>query len=106
MPTGTTTSEPIVVSGGEAIKDPLQATGRYILVIATAFPVIASFVAKRDVVGLIDYFRSSPGALVISAAVSLGTMLYGIYKTHKRASQVVTVAADSRVPNAVAKIQP
>ena len=98
-------TKPIVVSGGEAVKDPLQATVRYLLVILTAFPVIASLIHKHDIIGLIDYFRGNDGALVISAVICLGTMVYGIYKTRKRAAQVVTVASDRRVPQTVARLK-
>jgi hypothetical protein len=97
-------TEPIVVSSNAAGLDALKAAFRYLTVILTAFPAILFLLKTKDIIGLIEYFKSAEGAAVISALIALGTAGYGIFRTHKRGAQVVDVAQSPQVPNTVAKI--
>jgi hypothetical protein len=97
-------TEPVVVSENQAVLDLLKALGRYVVVIVTIYPAISALLKSRDVFGLIAFFQSSEGAALAAAIVGIGTLLYGLYKTHFRAAQVVTVAQDNRVPAEVAQI--
>lgn len=96
---------PIRVGENAGTTDVLSAVGRYIVAIISAFPVILALLRGRDLSGLIDYFRGDSGSVVVAAVVGLATMGYGLYKTHKRASQVVTVAASDDVPNRIAQLK-
>lgn len=96
--------EPIVVSPNAAGLDAVKAAFRYITVILTAFPAILFLLKTKDIIGLIEYFKSAEGAAAISAVVALGTAGYGIFRTHKRGAQVVDVAKSPDVPNRVAQL--
>lgn len=97
--------EPVVVSANQSVIDLLMAAMRYVVVLVAAFPTILVLLQDHDITAIHAYFTSSDGKTVAAAAVALGTMLYGLYKTHKRGAQVATVASDERVPNAVAKLK-
>ena len=92
----------IVVSKNAGIWDTLSAAGRMITVIATTAPAAALLLQKHDLIGLYNYFQSQPGVALSSAAVGLGTLLYGLYKSFKRGKQVASVAANPDVPSEIA----
>ncbi len=97
--------KPIEVSANEAGLDLFQALGRYITVILTSVPVVLALVGKRDINEFIAYLQSNEFAVLASALVSLGTLGYGLFKTHKRGAQVVSVAGDSAVPDRIARLK-
>lgn len=96
---------PITVNANAGVNDLLFAALRYIVVIATAFPTLLVLLKDHDIAAIHAYFTSDAGKAVVAAAISLGTLAYGLYKTHKRGAQVATVAGDSRVPNTLAKLK-
>lgn len=96
--------QPVVVPENAGTLDTLGAAGRYLVVIVTIVPALLALLQARDIAGVIDFLRGNQGAALIAAVVGFGTLAYGLIKTHKRGSQIATVAADSRVPDRVAKI--
>jgi uncharacterized RDD family membrane protein YckC len=99
-----TTTKPITVSANAGIIDLLTAAGRYLVVIATAIPILLQLLGTRNIGEIISYFRGDSGSTLIAAVVGLATLAYGLFKTRKRGAQIATVALDSRVPDRVAKI--
>lgn len=97
--------EPIVVSPSAGVFDLLTALMRYVVVIAAAVPTLKLLIGQHDLIGLINWFESDAAKPVIAAIIAIGTIAYGLYKTHLRGSQIATVAADRRVPDQVAQIK-
>lgn len=97
--------EPVVVSANAGILDLLAAAGRYLLVIVGAVPVLLKLLGDHDFTAIVAYFKGTDGASLIAAASGLLALAYGLYKTHKRGTQVAAVAADTRVPNSVAQLK-
>lgn len=96
--------KPIEVPSNLKMVDALQAAVRYVVVILGAFTTILALLKTHDIAALLDYIRSNDFTAVVAAVISLGTMLYGIFKTGKRGAQLTSVAADSRTPNSVARV--
>lgn len=99
------TTKPIEVSENTGIVDLLTAAGRYLVVIIGAVPLLMQLLGNRDFAGLVAYFQGADGKALIAAAVALGTLAYGLWKTRKRGVQVVQIAADPRTPNSVASVR-
>lgn len=98
-----TTDKPIVVSKNAGILDTLSAAGRYVAVILTSAPILMTLLGSGNFTGLVDFFRGNDGNTLIAAAIGLGTLAWGLFKTRKRGAQIATVAMDTRVPNSIAK---
>lgn len=97
-----TVTPPIVVSPNAGIIDLMTALGRYVIVIVTAIPLMLKLLGTHDLVAIISYFRSADGTALTAAVVGIGTLLYGLWKTHKRGAQIATVALSPSVPERVA----
>lgn len=69
--------------------DAIQAGLRYVVVLITAIVALFGLVKAHDIAGLVNYVQTNGGTLVaaISGLVSLGTLLFGLFKTHKRGVQ-------------------
>lgn len=78
-----------VVKDNAPIMDTMQAFGRYLVLVVTAVPVLLKLLGEHNLLGMVDYFRSTDGGAVIAAMVGLGTMAFGLFKTHKRGTQAV-----------------
>ena len=98
-------NKPIVISSNAGLIDGIQSAARTLVILATAIPIMLSFLSKHDLVGMIGYLQSVEGAQVIATMTGLGTIAYGIYKSHKRGVQVANVARDIRVPAEVASLK-
>lgn len=98
-------NKPIVISSNAGLIDGIQSAARTLVILATAIPIMLSFLSKHDLVGMIGYLQSVEGAQVIATMTGLGTIAYGIYKSHKRGAQVAAVASDVRVPAEVASLK-
>jgi len=96
------TPNQIVVKQNTSVIDTLQAAGRYVVVIFTVFPALIALLKAKDFAGIVEFLRGNQGAALIAAAVGLGTLAYGLFKTGKRGAQLVTTA--DAAPNAVAKV--
>lgn len=97
-----TVDKPVVVSSSQGTIDAVMASMRYLVVVLAGFSALLGFLQNQDIVGLLEYIRGTEGTKFIAAVVAVGTMIYGIFKTHKRGAQTATVAEDSRVPSSVA----
>lgn len=97
-----TVTPPIVVSANAGIIDLLTALGRYAIVIVTAIPILLKLLGTHDLVAIIAYLRGSDGTALTAAVIGIGTLLYGLWKTHKRGAQIATVALSPSVPERVA----
>lgn len=93
---------PIVVNSNAGTLDGLQSLGRSFLLIFAAVPTLMALLGKHDFMALLSYFRGSDGAALLGAVTTIGTIAWGMWKAHKRGSQVAAVATDPRVPDAVA----
>lgn len=98
-------STPIVVNANAGILDTIYAALRYLTVLAASIPILMQLLGTRDVTAIVAYFQDDGGKALIAAAVGLGTLAWGLFKTHKRGAQVATVGASSLVPNTVAKLK-
>lgn len=99
------TTPPIAVGQNAPLGDPLAAAGRYLVVILTALPVLLTVLGTRDLAAIVEFFRGSQGATLISAAIGFGTIAWGLWKTRKRAQQITTVAASPDVPSRIAHLK-
>jgi hypothetical protein len=97
-----TAPKPIVVSQNAGPLDTLYAAGRLLAVIMTSVPLLLTILGNRDFNALVEFFHGTDGKTLVGAVVSLGVMAWGLYKSHKRGSQIATVALDNRVPSNVA----
>jgi ABC-type nickel/cobalt efflux system permease component RcnA len=84
--------KPIEVSASTGGIDATTATLRYLIVTGLSFAVGSGWIDASNVEG------------VASFLIIVGTAGYGLFKTWRRGKQIVKVAEDRRVPNAVAKI--
>lgn len=92
----------IVVSAKAGVIDSVQVVLRSLVIVATAVPILLTFVGKHDLIGMIAYLQSVDGAQTIAALTGIASMVYGIYKAHKRGTQIATVAGSNLVPDTVA----
>lgn len=97
-------TKPVVVSANAGIIDLLTAAGRYLVVIMSLGAALLAVLKTKDIAAIISFMRGTDGATLITAVTGLATLAFGLYKTHKRGAQIATVAADSRVPDRVAKV--
>lgn len=97
--------KPIEVAPNAGVIDLLTALARYLTVIFTLGAALLAVLRTKDIAAIIEFMRGTDGATLIAACLGLGTLLYGLYKTHKRGAQVATVAADFRVPDRVARLK-
>lgn len=81
-----------LVSENAGILDSLQSAGRLVLVVVGAVPILLKLLGAHNFVGLVEYFRGSDGASLLGAVTGLAAIVYGIYKSHKRGSQVASAA--------------
>lgn len=96
------TPTPIVVNSNAGALDGLQSLGRSLLLIFAAVPTILTLLGAHDLLAVVNYFRGSDGAALLGAVVTVATVTWAFIKAHKRGAQVAAVAADPRVPDAVA----
>lgn len=99
----TPTPAPVTVSANAATNDPLFAFLRYAVVIIAAFPTLLALLKDHDVAAIHAYFTSDAGRVVVAAAVGLGTMAYGLWKTYRRGSSLVSAATDPANQNVALK---
>ncbi len=99
---------PQIVVNPSPTLDQVQSAIRAILLVISAATAIATFASKRDLAGFILYVKSSEFIQVASIVATAGTFVWSQWKARHRAKQLVAVAADPRVPDAVAvlKVQP
>jgi hypothetical protein len=95
---------PIVVNPSPA-ADQLAAGFRTLLLLVTVITALSSLASKRDLAGFILYVQSSDFLQAVSVIGAIGTFVWGQWKTRHRAKQLAAVAADPRVPDAVATIK-
>ena len=96
--------EPIIVTSSQGVTDALQAALRYFVVVFGFISGLASFLSHQDILGAVTYVQTNLGGVVaaVFGLISLGTAIWGIYKTWKRGAQLA-VAAEA-APNNVAKV--
>ena len=99
------TTPPIAVRSNTGLIDTATAALRYAVVIVGSVPVLLAFLGSRDFAGLVAFFRGEDGAGLIAAVSAIVSLGYGLWKTYRRGDQVVTIAADPRVPDAVAQVR-
>jgi hypothetical protein len=97
--------KPIEVSPNAGLLDLAAALFRYLTVIVTLGAALLAVLQTKDIAQIIVFMRGTEGSALIAAVIGLGTLLYGLYKTKLRGSQVASVASDWRVPEVVAKLK-
>lgn len=95
----------IKVSANAGLIDTLTAAGRMAVVIIGSIPILLQFLGDRNLIGLVNYFRTEDGTALTTAAVALFMLGWGLWKTHRRGGQIATVAANPRVPDSVAALK-
>jgi hypothetical protein len=97
--------EQIVVSENAGAIDTLTAAGRYAMVLIAAVPMLLTVIGTHDLVQIIAFLQGADGVKLVAALVGLGTIAYGLIKTHKRGRQVADVAASPEVPQKIAALK-
>lgn len=97
--------KPVVVAPNAGAIDMLAALARYVTVLFTLGAALLAVLQTKDIAAIITFLRGNDGAALISAAVGLGTLIYGLIKTHRRGAEIAAVAGDYRVPNSVAQLK-
>lgn len=94
----------IIVNASPAV-DQAQSAIRTVLLVVSAVTAIATLASKRDLAGFILYVQSNEFLQVASIIVTAGTFAWSQWKARHRAKQLAAVAADPRVPDAVATLK-
>lgn len=97
-------AEQIVVSKNAGVLDTLYAALRYLVVIAGAVPLLLKMLGARDFSAIVAYFQSADGSALVAALGALVALALGLFKTFKRGGQIASVAANPKVPDAIAKV--
>lgn len=100
----TNEAPPIVVTGNEALADPAKLALASLVVVLGSLTALSGFMSNRDLIGFIVWIKTTDGLAFLGAASSLAGIVYAWWKSRHRAAQVVNVAADDRVPTAVASV--
>ena len=99
-------SKPVLVSTNQGILDVITAGMRLMIVILATAPAAILLIKKHDLIGLYDYLHSDQqGLALVGALTGLAALLFGLWKSFKRGSQMATVAADPGVPAEIADIK-
>jgi hypothetical protein len=96
---------PISVNATPA-TDQIAAAMRSLVLVVSAITALAGIASKHDLKGFIAYVQSSDFLAAASVVVAVGSFAWSQLKTRKRAVQLATIAADPRVPDAVATVKP
>lgn len=96
---------PIVVAQNAATTDPLKLAFANVIVILGAMGALAGFVSNRDLAGFIVWIKTNDGAAFVSAVLAFASFAYASWKARHRATQVVALGADPRVPPAAASLK-
>lgn len=101
----TNETPPIVVTGNEALADPVKIALASVVVVIGSLTALSGFLSNRDLAGFIVWTKTTDGLAFLGAASTLAGIAYTWWKSRHRAAQVVTVAADERVPAEVASVK-
>jgi hypothetical protein len=96
---------PQIVVNPSPTTDQAQSAIRTVLLVVSAITAITTLASKRDLAGFIVYVQSSDFLQVASIVATAVTFAWGQWKTRHRAKQLAAVAADPRVPDAVATLK-
>jgi hypothetical protein len=97
--------KPIEVSSNQGGLDALAALGRQLVLILGGGSILLTLAGERNLQGMIDFLQSADGAKWVAALVTVGTLVWGQWKTWRRGKQLATAGADRRVPDAVIKVK-
>ncbi len=96
---------PVVVSASQGIIDTTTAGLRLLAIILSVAPAAALVLRKGDLIAIYTFFHTQQGAAMLAAVTGLASLLFGLYKSYKRGTQVAAVAADPAVPDSVATLK-
>ena len=99
--------QPIVVSANAGLIDSIQAIARYAVVIVGFVTAMLALFKVHDIAGMIAYIQANGGQTLgaVSGIIAIGTAAYGVFKSRKRAAQLVAVASDPAVPETTATLK-
>jgi hypothetical protein len=86
------TNQQVAVSSSATVLDTLGSLGRQLVLIAGAIPVLIAMLGARDVMGIVRYFQSADGSMVVAAVVTVATAAYGLFSKWRRARQLKDAA--------------
>ncbi|MGY2732407.1 hypothetical protein [Sphingomonas sp. UYP23] len=98
------TSPPIVAERSPA-RDQVESAVRSVLLVISVVTAIAGFVSKHDLTGFVVFMQSSDFLAALAALTGAATFVWGQWKARHRSKQLAAIAADPRVPDAVATIK-
>lgn len=103
--TPTATGPKIAIETNAGIMDSVQAAIRYVVVIVTFVGAVLGLLKTKDIAGLIAYIQASGGQVLaaVLGLIALLTAAYGVFKTHKRGTQLATAAVDPANKNVIPK---
>ncbi len=87
------------------VPDQVASALRTVVLIVSVTTALTTIASKRDLAGFIVYVQSSEFLQAMSIVISIATFAWGQWKTRHRAKQLAAVAADPRVPDAVATLK-
>lgn len=98
---------PIEVTSAQGVTDLLQAVISYIVIISSFVSGLGLLIGRHDAAAAVAYVQTNLGPVVaaVFSLVGVATMVWRLYKTFKRGSQLATVAASSEVPAHVARLK-
>lgn len=96
---------PQIVVNPTPTLDQIAAAARTVVLVLGVLGALAGIISRRDWSAFILYMQSSDFLTAASAIAGFGAFAWGQWKTRHRAKQLATVAADPRVPDAVATLK-
>ena len=96
---------PQIVVNPTPARDQAAAAIRTVLLVLSVVTALSGIIARRSLIEFIAYMQSQDFLTVLSLVIGAGTFVWGQWKTRHRAKQLATIAADPRVPDAVARVK-
>uniref|UniRef100_UPI0035CA0529 hypothetical protein n=1 Tax=uncultured Sphingomonas sp. TaxID=158754 RepID=UPI0035CA0529 len=101
-----TNDAPPIVADRSPARDQAESAVRSVLLAISVVTAVAGFVSKHDLAGFVTYMQSSDFLAALAALIGAATFVWGQWKARHRSKQLAAIAADPRVPDAVATIKP
>lgn len=98
-------STPPIVADRSPARDQAESAVRFVLLAISVVSALAGFVSKHDLAGFIRYMQSSDFLTALAAVIGVATFAWGQWKARHRSNQLAAIAADPRVPDAVATLK-
>lgn len=96
---------PPIIANPSPARDQAEAAIRGVVLTLSLVSALAGFVSKRDLAGFVAYMQSSDFLSAIAAVTGAAAFVWSQWKARHRSKQLAAIAADPRVPDAVATLK-